>query len=179
MLTRGRGRDQRDDDGPGRAAAASFGKTRRPEPAGLALGCLSGSRGLMPREPHRYSPSLRFRICAVRQLTLLTATGPGGPAGRHSGSSNEGAGDSRYCGVDRPVHGTQLTAGAIPPCRRRILVVSVACGPGELATARVEACRAAGMPRYLLKACTARGSAESPVRYPGNPGRGHRRSRSR
>jgi len=58
MPTLGCGRDQYHDDGSGRAAAASFGKTRRPEPASPAARRLSGSRGLTPREPHRYSPPL-------------------------------------------------------------------------------------------------------------------------
>lgn len=55
--TRGCGRDQHHDDRPGRTAAASLGKTGRPEPASLTASCLPGGRSPTPREPHRCAPS--------------------------------------------------------------------------------------------------------------------------
>jgi len=61
MPIRGCGRDQRHDDGPGRAAAATFGQMRRPGPASLAASCLRSGRSPAPWEPHHSSPPLNRR----------------------------------------------------------------------------------------------------------------------
>jgi hypothetical protein len=207
MPTYGRGRDQHHDDGPGRATAASFSKARRPEPTSLAVGPFSGSHGLTPQEPHRYSlpcpPHPRHPAAHVAyRCSRAAARRPARPPSRGARSRWPARGGSYWrswrAGVAArrvrgwewpqppsrspgPQHSANAThgqaadgpashvaracqrvaarpplrpvLGAIPysilpsvvPVRRR---VSLAAGSGGC---RVDACRAARMPRCLPK----------------------------